>query len=457
MGCGASRGTAHAAGNQVAPLVGPGAPPLQEQGKEQPWRQPSQQASQQALEQASQQASQQQQRLLLQQAAQGERPRPAREEQARGGGARAAEAEAEAAREAAQGASKAHGAPRAAESTTGGERAGAGAERAPRAAASAAARLLRAAKDGDVEAARAALSEDPGGVNYRGMWGNTPLICACQYGASAVALLLLDSGANSGAINEHGCSALHHAALEGLQNVVLRLAKAVAGLPLAERERALRPAPLYNSQNDTKQELSPLVAAATNGHVEIVDTLLQASLVRAERRGDETLRALSAAAAAGHVSCVERLLLRGGSMLPPDMLRRDTRLLCHACLSGSEATLRVLLAHDDCITNGCQCADSASAAVGEARYGPLAIAARAGDETMVVDLLGAGADPNYSCGRCSTPLLQACRAGSVNCVVALVAQGAHANIADPQSNITALEYATNANLADIICALKASS
>jgi ankyrin repeat protein len=432
MGCSASRAAGHVAGNQVAPWLPARQPP------------PPPAAHEKREDSLPQQEQQEEQQREQQQAG----PRTPRVD----GGAGAA---AEEGGDLATGPSKEPGAPRAAEGTTGGERAGA--ERAPRAAVSAPAQLLRAAKDGDVAAARAALSEDAGGVNHRGVWGNTPLICACQYGSSAVALLLLDSGANVGVINEHGCSALHHAALEGLGDVVPRLAKAVAGLPLAERERVLRPAPLYNSQNDTKQELSPLVAAATNGHVEIVDALLRASLVQADRRAEESLCALSAAATAGHVSCVKRLLLRGGSMLPSDVLRRDTRLLCEACLSGSNATLRELLAHDDCLINGCQCADSASAVVGEARYGPLAIAARAGDETMVMDLLSAGADPNYSCGRCSTPLLQACRAASVNCVVALLAQGAHANIADPQSKITALEYATNASLTDILEALRASS
>jgi ankyrin repeat protein len=51
-------------------------------------------------------------------------------------------------------------------------------------------------------------------VNTRGMWGNTPLISACQYQHTKVALYLCLHGADVNAANERNNTALLYACLE---------------------------------------------------------------------------------------------------------------------------------------------------------------------------------------------------------------------------------------------------
>ena len=64
--------------------------------------------------------------------------------------------------------------------------------------------LFRAAKNGDLNGLRGML-EAGIDVNARGMWENTALICACQYGMTDVALLLIGThGCDVNAKNEKG-------------------------------------------------------------------------------------------------------------------------------------------------------------------------------------------------------------------------------------------------------------
>ena len=114
--------------------------------------------------------------------------------------------------------------------------------------------LFRAAKKGDAAAIMAAL--DAGvDVNARGMWQNTALICACQYSAPEAAILLIKApGCDVTATNEKGCSAIHHAAMEGQADVVRCLLSAGAK-PLVQAAK------LFNENADMNEILDPLQAA----------------------------------------------------------------------------------------------------------------------------------------------------------------------------------------------------
>ena len=52
-----------------------------------------------------------------------------------------------------------------------------------------------------------------------GMWDNTPLLAACMYGHSQVALKLIGRQADVFARNEHGATALHYSSVEGCLDV----------------------------------------------------------------------------------------------------------------------------------------------------------------------------------------------------------------------------------------------
>ena len=125
--------------------------------------------------------------------------------------------------------------------------------------------LFRATKDGDVEAVQQALINGAN-VNSIGMWDNTPLICACQYGFDQVAGILIEAECNVNAVNEKGCTALHHAAIEGLSEVVQRLLQKGA-------KPNVKPAKLYNPKIDKNEMLDPLQAATAVGDIESVRVL----------------------------------------------------------------------------------------------------------------------------------------------------------------------------------------
>ena len=105
-------------------------------------------------------------------------------------------------------------------------------------------------------------------INMKGMWGNTPLIVACQYHHPEVALYLLQySSIDVCHMNDHGVTALLYACLEGLDLVVKKLL-AMGASPNT------KPAVVYNSQTDRSDQMTPLIAAIVNGHLEILKSLV---------------------------------------------------------------------------------------------------------------------------------------------------------------------------------------
>ena len=83
--------------------------------------------------------------------------------------------------------------------------------------------LIKAIKVNDVNTVEEMLQSPDCNLELQGMWDNTPLLAACMYGHSEVALKLIQRNANVLARNEHGATALHYSAVEGCLEVTQAL------------------------------------------------------------------------------------------------------------------------------------------------------------------------------------------------------------------------------------------
>jgi ankyrin repeat protein len=102
------------------------------------------------------------------------------------------------------------------------------------------------------------------------MWGNSPAILAAQYGHAELLRLLIDKGADVAGSNDGGATVLLFACLEGFDPDLIKLVIS-KGAPLDPG-----PARVYNARADCHARLTPLVAAAVNGHLEILTLLVDA-------------------------------------------------------------------------------------------------------------------------------------------------------------------------------------
>lgn len=130
--------------------------------------------------------------------------------------------------------------------------------------------LISLCKKGKEQDIRELLGKVGIDVNVKGMWSNTPLIVACQYGHESIALFLLENDKiDVNHTNDNGATALLYACIEGMGNVVKRLLLLTA---------QVNPPPsiVYNPSTDRSNFMSPLSAAVINGHLELVGALLDA-------------------------------------------------------------------------------------------------------------------------------------------------------------------------------------
>jgi len=123
-------------------------------------------------------------------------------------------------------------------------------------------------------------------VNEKGMWGNSPLIAACQNNKPEIAMLLLNSKQgrdrsdsdengstlqlapiNIDAMNERGYTALLFAAMYGMEEVIDALLQQGASGDVPESKA-------YNPVLDKSVPLTPLSVSIMNGHMSIVERLL---------------------------------------------------------------------------------------------------------------------------------------------------------------------------------------
>lgn len=208
-------------------------------------------------------------------------------------------------------------------------------------------------------------------INIRGMWESTPLIYACQYCHPKAAMWLLEQGANVRIQNEKGVTPLLLASLEGMTDVVDWILKQYAMPPgttttastsTDQQDNTVNSEPVslgpivsidkqvgvvYNLAADLNIRLNPLLAAAMNGHVEIVAKLLahkasvncgvpaSASVVSSKQF------ALLLAAKFGHASVVRILIKHGADFATSDANGSHALLL--ACEASKEECAMELL------------------------------------------------------------------------------------------------------------------
>ena len=161
--------------------------------------------------------------------------------------------------------------------------------------------LLRAAKDDDV--ARVTELLDLGlDMEHKGMWGNTPLLCACAYGCAGVADALVKRGADCTVVNDDGATPLLLACMEGLDAAALGM--------LGRDGVALWPpaATVYNQVVDSSEAQTPLRVACQNGRADLVRALLDQGVLSAAPDAAAVASALVAAAKHGREEVVEILL-----------------------------------------------------------------------------------------------------------------------------------------------------
>ena len=202
--------------------------------------------------------------------------------------------------------------------------------------------FVRAIKTGDAAMAcglldAASAEEGETLIERRGMWENTPLILACHYGHAAVALALLERGADPTAFNEQGCTALLYACVEPhMEEVVGRL----LGKLTASAMLSPPAAPVYSRHTDETAMRTPLLAAAENGALGSLGRLL-----RAGAAVEPT--ALLLAAARGHAEVCSTLLTKLGTGAAALSARRAA--LADAAARGHESAVEVLCADPDLV------------------------------------------------------------------------------------------------------------
>lgn len=166
-------------------------------------------------------------------------------------------------------------------------------------------------------------------LDERGMWGNTPLLVATQYAHPQVALALIRGGANGCLQNERQATALHYSCAEGLTDVSRAL------LLIDKRVEVDPPAAMVHHPGvggGRTVPVTPLSAAATGGHTELVQLLVghgaQVDRKVLLRRADGELRgggsscadgkgwsALTGAARFGHTETCLVLIEHGASFM----------------------------------------------------------------------------------------------------------------------------------------------
>jgi len=296
--------------------------------------------------------------------------------------------------------------------------------------------LVRACKNGNFNQVQILIQESPESLHFIGMWGNSPLIYACQYNHTNIALLLIDNGAPVGIRNEENCTAMLHVCLHG--NIVLA-AKMIRLNTFWECGL------VYNSETDEKTNLSPLNAACTNGHASVVDLLFGSDLNLNEL---DIIASVCSAVIHGKSDALS-VIMKSKPDIVPYTLAQNGHLLIMTCYSKHWDLVKILLGIQNIQTSYCSCLDK-NASV---HSSPLSLVCAADQVLMAQLLLDKGADASYSCGKCSPPLMDACRSQSIECSRLLIQFGAKIDFLDPLSGMTPLEFAQNLNLSELVSIL----
>ncbi|XP_013166187.1 PREDICTED: protein TANC2 isoform X2 [Papilio xuthus] len=309
--------------------------------------------------------------------------------------------------------------------------------------------------------------------------GNAPLLCMYSYqGILAMVGLLIEFGADLEMTNSQGCSALALACQRGHTDVAKRLIAAGASLshtdtaeqtPLvhaaknghrdtviyllgcqAERDTPspAHPAPPAPPASARIEHLVPgarhaLVAAAQNGHLDIVEYLLDTAELIPDGICPVTGEtALTAACGAGKAGVADALLVRGAT---PYSL--NARQLSPLSLAARHARAALLLRLLDCGAD----------VMGSGGKNPLILAAAEGHDDIVDTLLAHGADPDAVDADGISALGWACLRARIPTVMLLLDKGASIELADSSGRTPlALSCGAPAELAELLLARGAS-
>lgn len=190
--------------------------------------------------------------------------------------------------------------------------------------------IIAGAIRGELEEVEKALQESPEAVSVATDRGRTALSFACQHGHAKVVTALLAAGAQDSATA--GWTAVHHAAFGGHLEVLSTLL-AKGQWPKAE------PAPMPGVASTTT--MTPLLLAASRGHVACIEKLVEASPDSLSATDAHGRNALMHAASSGSVDAVKALVKAG---VPIDAASTEGKTaLMWAVLSHQPKTLEALI------------------------------------------------------------------------------------------------------------------
>jgi hypothetical protein len=294
------------------------------------------------------------------------------------------------------------------------------------------ANLIAAAKLGDIGSVHRIIASGCD-INKRGMWGNTPIIVSCQYNHPGVCRLLLSQpGIDVSVANEKGVTALLCACLEGMDTHIIRdlIAK---GAYLKPKE-----AMIYNCLTDKTGLYSPLSAAIVNGHISVVDELMQYGLFNGNEflinpldKSNPPIRVPSAMLACifSKFEVLRMLVSKHGASLHG--IDSSGNTLLHRVSQTDGKCIDALV---ECIEElggfDCNHTEKMIDAQNETGDTPLMLAANSSMPSLVRKLLDYGANPNLSNKQGITALHNAIKRRSDVVAVLLLKAGADIRLHD---------------------------
>lgn len=294
--------------------------------------------------------------------------------------------------------------------------------------------LVAEAKKGN-EASVKELLRSGANVNMTGMWGNTPLIAACQYGHESICNLLLGcESIDVNVKNEKGAAAILYASMEGLDAVCRKILLLGGSVPM---DHAI----IYNSRTDKSGPYSPLSAAITNGHVRVITELLKsgididADVVDPMHKGNRSTdmvltKPVMIACACNQPAVIKQLVGLGADISCVEPSRRFT-VLHHACRTKqSAASVIPLLLALVSINAGAEPKSGVIDIQSLAGDTALLLACEVSCEPAVVLLLEAGASAQVENAAGTSPLHHAVKKRSEGIVKLLLEANADPSLTD---------------------------
>ncbi len=177
-------------------------------------------------------------------------------------------------------------------------------------------------------------------IDAADQYGDTPLQAAAAAGNVEVVKLLVKAGANQNAARGGGRSALFEASMRGHAGIVRTLLQAGTDVEAATIGSRFHSFPADSSYIVDADGVTPLIAAAENGHFEVLRLLVDAG--GDVRRTDSTgFTALMGAARAGHAGMAKFLVERGADLRAVDQIGRNA--LAHAVEFGHQREMASIL------------------------------------------------------------------------------------------------------------------